>query len=136
MLLGEVNATGALPDTYVADNASNPAVVNFGGSYYADYEIVGVEGTDPRYPGETIGNTKASSFGGTTTYNGGHYIVEAEGIYVGYKYFETRYYDSIMNPAYNAASAAGATQGASWDYSAEVLSPSATASPIWTTPRP
>ncbi|MBR3020099.1 MAG: glycoside hydrolase family 3 C-terminal domain-containing protein [Clostridia bacterium] len=121
VLLGEVNATGALPDTYVADNASNPAVVNFGGSYYADYEIVGVEGTDPRYPGETIGNTKASSFGGTTTYNGGHYIVEAEGIYVGYKYFETRYYDSIMNPAYNAASAAGATQGASWDYSAEVL---------------
>ncbi|MBR4538093.1 MAG: glycoside hydrolase family 3 C-terminal domain-containing protein, partial [Clostridia bacterium] len=38
VLLGEVNATGALPDTYVADNASIPAVVNFGGSYYADYE--------------------------------------------------------------------------------------------------
>ena len=121
VLLGEVNSTGALPDTYVADNAAIPAVVNFGGSYYADYEIVGVEGTDPRYPGETIGNTKASSFGGATTYNGGHYIVEAEGIYVGYKYFETRYYDSIMNPDFKAASAAGATQGESWNYNAEVL---------------
>ena len=123
VLLGEVNATGALPDTYVADNASIPAVVNFGGEYYADYEIVGTEGTDPRYPGETIGNTKASSFGGATTYNGGHYIVEAEGIYVGYKYFETRYFDAIMNPEYKAISAPGTTQGEVWNYDAEVLYP-------------
>ncbi len=123
VLTGEVNATGALPDTYVADNAANPAVVNFGGDYYADYEIVSTEGDDPRFPGETIGNTKASSFGGATTYNGGHYIVEAEGIYVGYKYFETRYYDAIMNPDYKAASAAGATQSEIWDYNAEVLYP-------------
>ena len=121
VLTGKVNSTGALPDTYVADNASNPAVVNFGGSYYADYEIVGVEGTDPRYPGETIVNTKASSFGGATTYNGGHYIVEAEGIYVGYKYYETRYFDSVMNPQYNASSPKGATQGEVWDYNKEVL---------------
>ena len=121
VLTGKVNATGALPDTYVADNASIPAVVNFGGDYYADYEIVGTEGTDPRYPGETISNTKASSFGGATTYNGGHYIVEAEGIYVGYKYFETRYFDSVMNPEFNAASAKGATQADTWDYNKEVL---------------
>ena len=123
VLLGEVNATGALPDTYVADNASIPAVVNFGGSYYADYEIVNSNGEDPRFPGETIENTKASSFGGATTYNGGHYIVEAEGIYVGYKYFETRYFDAIMNPDYKAASAAGATQSDIWSYGAEVLYP-------------
>ncbi len=123
VLTGEVNSTGALPDTYVADNAAIPAVVNFGGEYYADYEIVGTEGGDARYPGETIGNTKASSFGGATTYNGGHYIVEAEGIYVGYKYFETRYFDSIMNPDYKAASAAGATQSDIWNYGAEVLYP-------------
>ncbi len=121
VLTGEVNATGALPDTYVADNASIPAVVNFGGSYYADYEIVNANGEDPRYPGETIENTKASSFGGATTYNGGHYIVEAEGIYVGYKYYETRYYDSVMNPSYHADSAKGATQSESWDYGREVV---------------
>ncbi|MBQ8161871.1 MAG: glycoside hydrolase family 3 C-terminal domain-containing protein [Clostridia bacterium] len=121
VLKGEVNSTGALPDTYVADNASNPAVVNFGGSYYADYEIVGTNGEDPRFPGEEIGNTKASSFGGASTYNGGHYIVEAEGIYVGYKYYETRYFDAVMNPEYNAISAPGAIRSETWDYNQEVL---------------
>ena len=121
VLTGAVNATGALPDTYVADNASIPAVMNFGGGYYADYEIVGQNGTDPRYPGVDIANTEASSFGGSNTYNGGTYIVEAEGIYVGYKYFETRYYDSVMNPSYNASSSKGATQGSSWNYNQEVL---------------
>lgn len=121
VLTGKVNATGALPDTYVADNASIPAVMNFGGGYYADYEIVGQNGTDPRFPGVEIANTTAGSFGGTNTYNGGHFVVEAEGIYVGYKYFETRYYDSVMNPEYNAASSKGATQDTAWDYSKEVL---------------
>ena len=121
VLTGQVNATGALPDTYVADNASNPAVMNFGGGYYADYEIVGSNGDDPRYPGVEIANTTAGSFGGSDTYNGGYYIVEAEGIYVGYKYYETRYYDSIVNPASGASSGAGATQDASWDYNKEVL---------------
>ena len=120
VLTGEVNATGALPDTYVADNASIPAVVNFGGGYYADYEIVG-RNDDPRYPGVAIGNTEASSFGGSDTYNGGTYIVEAEGIYVGYKYFETRYFDSVANPDSGADSAAGATQDDAWDYGKEVL---------------
>ncbi len=121
VLTGKVNATGALPDTYVADNSSIPAVVNFGGDMYADYEIVATEGTDSRYPGESIANTPAGSFGGSSTYNGGMYIVEAEGIYVGYKYFETRYYDAIMNPSFNASSAKGATQAANWDYAKEVL---------------
>ena len=121
VLTGQVNATGALPDTYVADNASNPAVMNFGGGYYADYEIVGSSGDDPRYPGVEIANTIAGSFGGSDTYNGGYYIVEAEGIYVGYKYYESRYYDSVANPASGASSGAGATQDAAWDYNKEVL---------------
>ena len=121
VLTGKANATGALADTYVADNSSIPAVVNFGGGYYADYEIVGTEGTDPRYPGETVANNEVGSFGGNSSYNGGTYIVEAEGIYVGYKYYETRYFDAIMNPASNASSQKGATQSANWDYSKEVL---------------
>ena len=121
VLTGEVNATGALTDTYVADNSSIPAVQNFGGDYYADYEVVNSDGTDARYPGVTIANTTASSFGGTDTYNGGTYIVEAEGIYVGYKYYETRYFDSVMNPDFKASSASGATQSETWDYNKEVL---------------
>lgn len=121
VLTGAVNSTGALPDTYVTDNASNPAVTNFGGGYYADYEVVESDGDDSRYPNEEIANTEASSFGGTATYNGGTYIVEAEGIYVGYKYYETRYYDSIANPESGADSKAGATQSDSWDYNEEVI---------------
>ena len=121
VLTGAVNATGALPDTYVADNASLPAMMNFGGGYYADYELAASSGTDARYPGVEIANTEVGSFGGAASYNGGTYVVEAEGIYVGYKYYETRYYDSIMNPDFQAASAAGATQSGTWDYNKEVL---------------
>ena len=123
VLTGAVNATGALPDTYVADNASLPAMMNFGGGYYADYQTVASKGTDSRYPGVEIANTEVGSFGGAASYNGGTYVVEAEGIYVGYKYYETRYYDSVMNPDSKADSAAGATQGAAWDYGKEVLYP-------------
>lgn len=126
VLSGKANATGALTDTYVADNSSNPSVQNFGGNYYADADIVAsnaANGYDPRYPNTEISNTSsAGSFGGGgATYSAGQYIVEAEGIYVGYKYFETRYFDSIMNPSYNADSAAGATQGSTWNYSDEVI---------------
>ena len=47
--------------------------------------------------------------------------MEAEGIYVGYKYYETRYYDSIVNPDSGADSSAGATQSDAWNYDEEVL---------------
>lgn len=120
VLLGEVNATGALTDTYPVDHSSNPAMQNFGGDMYADYEIV-ARNDDPRFPGVEIQNTAAGSFGGSTTYNGGMYIVEAEGIYVGYKYYETRYYDSVANPSHKANSGEGATQSDSWNYNEEVL---------------
>ena len=122
VLTGQVNATGALPDTYVADNASIPAVMNFGGGYYADYEIVNSAGDDPRYPGVEIANTIAGSFGGSNTYNGGMYIVEAEGIYVGYKYYETRYEDTVLG-AGNASSAVGSSTGSAWNYTDEVVYP-------------
>lgn len=125
VLTGKANATGALPDTYVADHASIPAVQNFGGDYYADYQIVAANaqnGFDARYPGQEISNdSSAGSFGGGgATYSAGQYIVEAEGIYVGYKYYETRYFDAIMNPDSNAASAAGSTQSDAWNYNDEV----------------
>jgi beta-glucosidase len=120
VLTGEVNATGALTDTYPVNHSSIPAMQNVGGDYYADYEIVGTN-SDPRWPGLEIGNVASGSFGGGDTYNGGSFIVEAEGIYVGYKYYETRYYDSIMNPGSKADSKKGATQGNSWDYNKEVV---------------
>ena len=119
VLTGKVNATGALASAFVRDHQSIPAVQNVGGDYFADYEIV-CRNDDPRYHGKEIGNIGTGSFGGADTYNGGMYIVEAEGIYVGYKYYETRYFDAVMGQG-NANSAAGATQGSAWNYGDEML---------------
>lgn len=119
VLTGKVNATGALASAFVRDHQSIPTVQNVGGDYFADYEIV-CRNDDPRYPGKEIGNIGTGSFGGADTYNGGMYIVEAEGIYVGYKYYETRYFDAVMGQG-NANSAAGATQGSAWNYGDEML---------------
>lgn len=48
-----------------------------------------------------------------------NYVIQAEGIYVGYKYYETRYEDSVMGLG-NAASAAGSSTGEAWNYADEV----------------
>ena len=121
VLSGKENATGALADTYATDSTSSPSMMNFGGDMYSDYEIVATTaGQDPRWDID-VANTGAGSFGGSTTYNGGMYYVEAEGIYTGYNYYETRYYDSIANPSFNASSTAGvyASTG-NWNYEDEV----------------
>lgn len=119
VLKGEVNATGALADTYAASSMSAPAMMNFGGGYFSDYNLV-LDFEDTRWPGANISNDKTGSFGGDS-YNGGHYMVQAEGIYTGYYYYETRYYDSVANPSYNAASTAGVyASKTNWNYDEEV----------------
>ena len=69
ILAGQISPSGRLPDIYVADNLSVPAMQNFGDSRYVD------------------------SSGNLTGYS---YINYAEGIYVGYKYYETRYEDAVL----------------------------------------
>lgn len=119
VLSGKVNATGALPDTYVQSNLSAPAMMNFAGGMFADEDIAAYE--DPRWPGATTPNgINASSFGAGAMYSGGAYMVEAEGIYVGYKYYESRYFDAVMGQG-NASGAAGATQDTTWKYNKEVV---------------
>lgn len=110
VLAGKVNATGGLTDTYVYDNSFNPATINMGQQQYADIETISAGG-------DLLGRT------GNINYRADNYIVEAEGIYVGYKYYETRYFDSIVNPAYNATATIGSTTGETWDYSKEVVFP-------------
>ncbi len=98
-LCGEVNPSGHLVDTYAADSCSSPAMQNFGNHQYtnaADAQAV-------------ISGTAGSS-----------YVVYQEGIYVGYRYYETRYADSVMNPESNALSSAGAFVGKTWNYTDEV----------------
>lgn len=72
ILAGKVNPSGSLADTYCYDNGSSAAMKNNTASYYGGY--------DPKLLPE----------------NAGTYMVYQEGIYVGYKYYETRYEDYVM----------------------------------------
>ena len=71
ILAGKVNPSGSLVDTYCYDNLSSPAMHNYIALEYANYN-----GQVPE---------QASS-----------YMVYQEGIYVGHKYYETRYFDAVM----------------------------------------
>lgn len=128
VLKGDVNSTGALSDTYVYNNESSPAMMNVGGDSYADVQTrVSASATSPYGYDSRWGNVDIAADGGNASgfaggnYSAGQYIVEAEGIYVGYYYYETRYYDSIVNPSYNASASAGATDKSGWDYNEEVV---------------
>ena len=108
VLAGKVNATGGLTDTYLYDNSYNPASINMGQQQYADTATI-TSFNDP------LGR-------GTSNYYANNYIVESEGIYVGYKYYETRYYDSIVDASgTKATSVKGSSTGEAWDYSNEVI---------------
>lgn len=50
------------------------------------------------------------------------YMIYAEGIYVGYKYYETRYEDVILGNG-NADSSVGSSTGEAWDYNDEIAFP-------------
>ena len=54
---------------------------------------------------------------------GGNYVIYTEGIYVGYRYYETRYEDAVLGQG-NAASSAGVYASAgNWNYADEVVYP-------------
>ena len=72
ILMGQVNPSGSLADTYCYDNYSAPAMANFVPTVYEGYA-----------KGDIPDNAKS-------------YMIYQEGIYVGYKYYETRYEDQVM----------------------------------------
>lgn len=124
VLLGKANSSGALADTYAFNTAVNPAMMNLGGGYFKDYESVGTSaGQDYRWSID-VGNGATGSFGGGQTYNGGWYMIEAESIYTGYLYYETRYYDAVLGNG-NALAPVGVTDplDTKWTYSKEVAYP-------------
>lgn len=99
ILRGEVSPSGHLPDTYAVDSTSSPAMVNFGLFSFANYADYG-------------GNTDNSK--------GFAFLDEQEGIYTGYRYYETRYEDAVLG-RYNATSVTGSSTGEAWNYDDEVL---------------
>lgn len=114
VLAGKANATGALTDTYVYDNSFTPASVNMGEQSFQDTNLIAI-GSE----GDAIGRKDLSA----KDLKAEKYIVEAEGIYVGYKYYETRYFDSYANPSSNATDKIGSTNGSTWNYKNEVIFP-------------
>lgn len=75
ILCGETVPSGHLADTFCRNNLTSPAVQNFGAYEY------------------TNASTKErDAEAGCSDY----YLVYAEGIYVGYRYYETRYEDTVM----------------------------------------
>jgi len=76
LLAGEVTPSGSLVDSYLYDNMANPAMYNFYTQAYpnaADYNLL-TDGPDVQ----------------------GMYSVYQEGIYLDYRYYETRYEDAVM----------------------------------------
>ncbi len=95
VLSGDANPSGHLADTYAADIASSPAAQNFGN----------LEWTNPD-PSISLNSA----------------IVQAEGIYMGYKYYETRYADAMLGQG-NAGASVGSSTGSGWSYDDEVTYP-------------
>lgn len=117
MLVGDRVPSGKLADTYAASADSAPAAQNFGEFCYTN--AVGQPAEMDTQYFDLTNSTGAVS----TISNSGYYIVEAEGIYVGYAYYETRYEDCVLGRG-NASSTAGTyCSDGNWNYSQEVCFP-------------
>lgn len=107
VLNGTVSPSAHLGDVMVANAAASPAMQNFG----------------------DIPWTNASDFSEDAAVNS--YLIESEGIYTGYRYYETRYADIVMGNGgadasagtYTNADGTLSTKDGTWDYANEVVYP-------------
>lgn len=93
VLTGAVNPSGALPDTWWMDNRLDPVMNNFGAYTYAN----------------------ADKYSTSSAYS--KYVVYQEGIYLGYKYTETRYEDAVLGTENAGSFAYGSTVSFPFGYS-------------------
>ncbi len=104
LLSGKVLPSGHLPDTFAVNTALSPAARNVGIYVFTNSDDI-----------ETTSNNALRS---------SWYLAELEGIYTGYKYYETRYFDTVMGQGNASKAAAGqSVNGSSWDYDSEVSYP-------------
>lgn len=102
LLSGEVLPSGHLSDTFAVNSAKSPAAQNLG--IY------------------TFTNAKELDTTGNNALRNSWYLVEAEGIYTGYTYYETRYFDSMVNQGNATKASHNETADGSnlWNYDREV----------------
>ena len=100
VLTGKISPSGHLEEVFAANPASAPAVINAGNFAWTNQD-------------EIVDKTKVVAA------QSGYYVVYAEGIYTGYRYYETRYEDTILGRG-NATGKNGATSGTAWNYADEV----------------
>ena len=94
VIAGNVSPSGKLVDTMAYSAYSSPAMENWGDMSYSN-----------------SGKIMASQASKYISYN--------EGIYTDYKYYETRYEDTVLEQG-NATATTGSTSGSAWDYTSEV----------------
>lgn len=107
VLSGAVTPSGHLGDVYAKNSALAPAMQNYG----------------------NLAWDNADSFSADANVNS--YLVEAEGIYTGYRYYETRYADIVLGNGgaeasagtYANADGTAATDDGVWDYANEMVYP-------------
>ncbi len=97
VIVGKVSPSGKLVDTFSASTTSSPAHMNYGNYDYTNKNKI-----------------MASQAGKYVSYN--------EGIYTDYKYYETRYEDTVLNQG-NAKDKVGSTSSSEWKYQNEVTYP-------------
>ncbi len=100
---GDYVVSGKLPDTFVYNNYSAPANVNFGDNTWTECPL------PPSNPNREPFMT-----------NDNKYLVYQEGVYVGYRYYETRYEDSVLGTGNAIGSAGVKSSNGDWSYAQEV----------------
>ena len=101
LLSGAALPSGHLPDTFAVNSALSPAAQNLGIYVFTNADEIET----------TKNNALRSSW----------YLVEQEGIYTGYKYYETRYFDTVQKQGNaNKAALGQSVNGSTWDYDTEV----------------
>lgn len=102
LLKGDVLPSGHLTDTYAVNSALAPAMRDYGAYVFTNADDI-----------DTSSNNALRSR---------WYLAEEESIYIGYKYYETRYFDSILDQGNASQALTGETVdgGKVWDYDSEV----------------
>lgn len=114
VMAGEATPSGHLVDTYAADCFSAPSTV--GASYLSPSWTNWNNGLE----NDVLNLSSDAAKDGAASDANEYYSIYGAGIYLGYKYYESRYADCMAGDT-GALSAVGSTKGGTWSYSDEVV---------------